>query len=71
MERVRSNRRQGVPQHWRKRPLAKRLNIDTTTLDRWRREGRFPPGKTVSPQVVIWSEDEVLDWLREHGGEDG
>ena len=64
MERARSNR-SAIEQHWRKKPLAERLGTTPSTIDRWRRSGLFPPGKRVSPQVVIWSESEVLEWLRD------
>jgi predicted DNA-binding transcriptional regulator AlpA len=34
-----------------------------TTLCRWVRQGRFPPGRKVGPQTRVWTEDEINAWL--------
>lgn len=54
-----------LPQHWRKKPLARRLGVTPSTLDRWRRKGTFPTGIALSDQVVVWPDRVVEEWLRQ------
>jgi predicted DNA-binding transcriptional regulator AlpA len=34
-----------------------------TTLRRWIKEGRFPPGRLIGPHTRVWTEEEVEAWL--------
>jgi predicted DNA-binding transcriptional regulator AlpA len=54
-----------------KRDLAKLLNINPWTVDRWRRKQRdFPQPLWVSPTTPRWRRVDVETWLasRQHGG---
>jgi len=46
-----------------------------TTLVRWIKEGRFPPGRLLGPNTRVWTEGEIERWIaaapvsRKAGGE--
>ena len=46
-----------------KRQLARMLHLDPTTLDRWRREGKFPPAIVLTDQTLRWRLSAVEEWL--------
>lgn len=51
-----------------KREVAARLRTSTRTVDRLRRQGRFPQPLQISDRVYRWT-DEVIDrFLREREG---
>ncbi len=33
-----------------------------TTLRRWIRDGRFPPGRMIGPNSRAWTEDEIAEF---------
>lgn len=39
------------------------LPFSRTTLHEWSRDGRFPKSIRLSPTMVAWKNDEVLEWL--------
>lgn len=39
------------------------LPFSRTTLHEWSRDGRFPAGIKLSPNMVVWRNNEVLEWL--------
>lgn len=47
----------------RQRELLKLLGVSRVTLWTWRRDGAFPPGVRLGPNVVAWRRDVVQDWL--------
>jgi predicted DNA-binding transcriptional regulator AlpA len=55
----------------RKRQVAAMLGVDWTTIDNWRRSGRFPKGITLSDQVVVWRLGDVEKWIRERENANG
>ena len=75
MTRVRSNRVRPAVELVSKKQVANMLGVHEATLDRWRREGRFPIGLVLSPQCVRWRLPDVEAWLRKRerdgGGTDG
>jgi predicted DNA-binding transcriptional regulator AlpA len=34
-----------------------------TTLRRWIKEGRFPPGRLIGPNTRVWTEEEIERWI--------
>lgn len=48
--------------------LAKKLGLKTSTLAKWRYQGKGPKGWThYAPNVVAYPADEVERWLAETG----
>ncbi|MDW3122122.1 helix-turn-helix domain-containing protein [Vibrio sp. 1974] len=46
--------------------LATYLNISKVTVWRWRKEGRLPAARAISPRVVGWKRETIESWLDEH-----
>lgn len=42
------------------------LPFGRTTLHEWSRDGRFPASIRLSPAMVAWRNDEVLEWLNNY-----
>lgn len=42
------------------------IPVSRETLRRWIQTGEFPPGKRISPRIVVWPRDVVYAWLAEH-----
>jgi len=42
---------------------ARRLGVHKRTLERWSREGRFPPKIQIGPRSVGYSEQAVAEFL--------
>lgn len=42
-----------------------------TTLRRWIKEGRFPPGRMIGPNSRAWTEDEIAAYQRQLDEEQG
>lgn len=47
----------------RARDILHFLPFSRTTLHEWSRDGRFPKSIRLSPTMVAWKNDEVLEWL--------
>lgn len=45
--------------------VAKKIGVSRTTLWRLERDGRFPPRRRISENVVAWSEEDIDEWLAE------
>lgn len=45
------------------REVEERIGVSRSTLWRWVRDGRFPPGVRLGPNAVGWVETEVDAWL--------
>ncbi len=39
------------------------IPVSVSTFNRWVSTGKFPPGVLVSPQIRVWSQAEVVQWL--------
>ena len=39
------------------------IPVSKSTFDRWVSTGKFPPGVLVSPQIRVWRQEEVVQWL--------
>ncbi len=65
VQRVTLNRLRPPVELVSKRQIAEMLNVDCSTLDRWRREGRFPEGIAISDQILRWRLTDIEDWLRQ------
>ncbi|EPW7034001.1 helix-turn-helix transcriptional regulator [Vibrio parahaemolyticus] len=46
--------------------LATYLNISKVTVWRWRKEGRLPAARAISPRVVGWKRETIESWLDKH-----
>ena len=46
-----------------KAAVATWLGVSQCTIDRWAREGRFPPKLQLGPARVGWQRNEIEDWL--------
>ena len=44
----------------RAKGLAAYFNVNTSTIWRWQKEGRIPPGKRITQRTTFWNLDEVL-----------
>jgi len=64
-QRITLNRSRPTVELVSKRQLADMLSVDPTTIDRWRRDGRFPPGIVMTDQCVRWRLSDVEKWLKE------
>ena len=49
-----------------KREVSHMLGIHWTTIDRWRRDGKFPQGIMLGPQVLRFKLVDVEAWLSEN-----
>ncbi|MDW1889579.1 helix-turn-helix domain-containing protein [Vibrio sp. Vb1574] len=45
--------------------LATYLNISKVTVWRWRKEGRLPAARAISPKIVGWKRETIERWLEE------
>lgn len=58
-------------QYIRAKELAKILSISRVTLWRWANSGHLPKPVHIGPRTVLWSVDEINNWLMaardEHG----
>ncbi|NMT51114.1 helix-turn-helix transcriptional regulator, partial [Vibrio parahaemolyticus] len=45
--------------------LATYLNISKVTVWRWRKEGRLPAARAISPRIVGWKRETIERWLEE------
>lgn len=50
----------------RAREILPLLPFGRTTLHEWSRDGRFPAGIKLSPNMTAWRNSEVLQWLESH-----
>jgi prophage regulatory protein len=48
---------------YRKKDLCRILGVSATTLDRWMREGSFPPAIRISSNIIGWPASSGEDWL--------
>lgn len=48
-----------------RKALARLFNRSLRTIDRWRREGRLPPGKAIHGRM--WTPVEIERWIRSGG----
>ena len=51
------------PKIYRKKDLCQILGVSSTTLDRWTRDGSFPPAIRISSNIIGWPASSVEDWL--------
>lgn len=47
----------------RPKEVCRAIGVSRSTLERWRRDGSFPPPQRLGPQVVGWQADAVEEWL--------
>ena len=43
--------------------LSKRLSVSKSTLYLWIKKGLFPSPIKVGENTVVWSEEQIQDWL--------
>jgi len=46
-----------------KSQVAEILNCSTSTIDRFRRVGKFPAHRKIGPRSIVWSKSEILNWV--------
>lgn len=46
-----------------KREVSGWLGVDKSTIDRWARDGTFPPKVQLGPSRVGWQQSAVQAWL--------
>lgn len=51
----------------RARDILPLLPFSRTTLHQWSEDGRFPKSVKLTPTVVAWRNEEVLEWLENAG----
>jgi predicted DNA-binding transcriptional regulator AlpA len=51
-----------------KREVSGWLGVDKSTLDRWTRDGAFPPKVQLGPSRVGWPRSAVQAWLDSRAG---
>lgn len=51
-----------------KREVSSWLGVDKSTVDRWARDGRFPPKVRLGPSRVGWQQSAVQAWLDRRSG---
>ena len=49
----------------RPKEVCRAIGVSRSTLERWRRNGVFPPPQQLGPQVVGWRTAAVEKWLSE------
>jgi predicted DNA-binding transcriptional regulator AlpA len=47
-----------------KKQVIKKILATGPTLWKWIRQGKFPPGRVLSPDITVWFEHEVAAYLR-------
>ena len=54
-----------MTQIMRPKEVCDAISVSRSTLERWRRNGTFPPPQQLGPQIVGWSAATVEEWLSE------
>lgn len=50
----------------RERQVLQLIPVSRATFHRWLRKGMFPMGYRLTPQIVVWRAEVVLDWIDRH-----
>jgi len=50
----------------RARDILPFLPFGRTTLHEWSQDGRFPASIKLSPTMVAWRNNDVLEWIENH-----
>ena len=50
-------------QYIRAKKLAQKLDVNVSTIWRWRKKNAFPEPIYLGPNTVVWSTKSIEDWM--------